>query len=828
MSGSRRIAVALAVAIIAIATLYMFREDSRTEVTETRQAEKSASAPEPRIKAPEAAPIQPAPEAPATAPEEPEPEASPEELAGPSVRVTGIVVDPRGVGITGATVEFRSPDVFTGMMLETDGSGVFEAESVTPGVYWVRATAEGYLFANSEKVRVLPVESQEPIRLLLVPAVEIERRVVDRGGNPVSLASVKVYALLDPSSTREAQSDSSGAFAMMVSGDGALRVRVDHPDYRGFDETFVSAAAIPPDLVLPSGAGFRFELVLPSHVELPCFYQLSISSVDSTTSMTATAEDPVIEKLGLSAGRYQFELTILPFETLAGTVQLAEDEVREFVYEPKIASEVDVVVFDSNGKPIEGARVLRLRSARYGRSGTSVGVTDEFGRLTVSGLVGEFIGVRVTAQGMAPVELPDVGSLVQDGTLEVTLEPEARLVVIARDASGGPIVGAQIQLSTRTSGLALIRGASSSDSNGRTSIGELESGPCFVQASYGIMECPRQRVELRAGTTTEVELTLLSPLAVRGVVRINGEPATGGELRFRLGSASEVTRVSGDGRFECPLNIGEYEITYTPGQGIEVDLGVHFVEAESELDLRYVGNTVSLRFIDPDGHAIDGARVALVEVGGGSHSASFPLDLDHPVVLEDFPSGRYEIQLRSLKAPNFGRRQEIVVSGSGEFTYVTESLKAIEPKFADRVSSLIEVQLIDEAGVGVDLFEQRTRPFLFYWPASFAGEGVVLMGGVPVFFQIDAEGAIQPAVLPVVQPGELRVTGPTTFRVEPIASPSSSLATGPLRYWRNREFSTFGPNMLAPGRYRVIAVGEPVAESQEVEIRAGRTTDVEF
>jgi len=105
---------------------------------------------------------------------------------------------------------------------------------------------------------------------------------------------------------------------------------------------------------------------------------------------------------------------------------------------------IAAAVFDPQGKPLEGARVIvDAERKNFARSA----LTDESGTATVTPLRNEAHThmLRVEMEGMVPVEYPDIAHA-KGAPIRITLMPAARYGGMVQDEAGEPVEGASVGL----------------------------------------------------------------------------------------------------------------------------------------------------------------------------------------------------------------------------------------------------------------------------------------------------------------------------------------------------------------------------------------------
>ena len=192
-------------------------------------------------------------------------------LSGAGI-IEGVVLDPEGEPVAGATVRARSqadPEASGGRrgqwmrrmrerqnpsLSVTDAEGRFRLDGLAPKLKWVAvASATGLVDAESEPAR-LEVGEVRDVEIALLPGATFAGRVQNEDGRPVAGAQVRIGTLTPEQarrvslSTWEAQrllgdatvTDEDGRFSMENVAPGRLIVRVEAEGYVPFFKRNVS------------------------------------------------------------------------------------------------------------------------------------------------------------------------------------------------------------------------------------------------------------------------------------------------------------------------------------------------------------------------------------------------------------------------------------------------------------------------------------------------------------------------------------------------------------------------------------------------------------
>ena len=308
------------------------------------------------------------------------------------------------------------------------------------------------------------------------------------------------------------------------------------------------------------------------------------------------------------------------------SIEGADDEVVELTLDlGRESATLEATVVDGDGTPIAGVTVEATRPDAWGE-GTALAprraTTDDAGRVRFAGLHTGPLAVAFRGPGAAPVGRDLVLEEGATESLQVVLEPAARLAGTVRDEEGTPVVGAEVQHGGYGD---LLGSYARTDAEGRYRLNELPVGEVRVEVTHergsALFEA-----SLASGQERVWDPVLDAGRIVYGqVVDEAGTPMVDLEinllsLRPRQGTRSlwsQRVTTRADGAFEfagCPA--GELrldvKIPYPDAATLAIrnvaegEEEQHIVIADADLPSASVTGTV----VDPSGVAL-GAEVRL-------------------------------------------------------------------------------------------------------------------------------------------------------------------------------------------------------------------------
>ncbi|HEY3203908.1 MAG TPA: carboxypeptidase-like regulatory domain-containing protein, partial [Thermoanaerobaculia bacterium] len=164
--------------------------------------------------------------------------------------ISGRVVDERGVAVAGARIRRLPPigrsETFEGSSFPLSSvpsyrDGSFRMRGLPPGEASLLAQKEGWVAARRDGVGVRSGDVTKRVVLTLRRGVEAKGRVVDRTGQPIAGAEVRLWSMKNPSATVSAVADPQGSFSARGLTEGAYAAEVSA---RGFATKTYDALAV--------------------------------------------------------------------------------------------------------------------------------------------------------------------------------------------------------------------------------------------------------------------------------------------------------------------------------------------------------------------------------------------------------------------------------------------------------------------------------------------------------------------------------------------------------------------------------------------------------
>jgi carboxypeptidase family protein/PDZ domain-containing protein len=279
------------------------------------------------------------------------------------------------------------------------------------------------------------------------------------------------------------------------------------------------------------------------------------------------------------------------------------------------AEALSVSVRDARGQPIEGATVLARDGdlLPHGARSSALGLAslDHVGR--------RLDGIQVSAPGHDSARIIPTSRQV-----EVTLSAPAALEILVQDAAGQPVAGAEVsvsgidfwpprQLRAGADGVALLEGLSRGTYDLRARLGQRVSG---AVPSIILERGQRQRVALSLGEGRFIGVRVETGDSE------HPEPVAGADVTLVEDGLSPfplASRTAADGSTELgPLPAGSAAVISVRAQGFMPES----VQVPRQSDAPVLvallrGGHLSGRVVDPEGRAIEGARLEVV--GNDAH-----------------------------------------------------------------------------------------------------------------------------------------------------------------------------------------------------------------
>ncbi len=573
-------------------------------------------------------------------------------------RVEGIVRDPRGQPVSGATLLLQvSRDDYTASSRRhaTDDQGHFDLAADESGQLTVRAEQPGFVAAEAGPFEAVEGSEHLGLELRLADGLAIRGVVRWPDGSPAAEASVALHtapSAFQPGGAKERslRTDAAGAFEVtgLVAGEFTLsaRARRDVPGVAKADRVWwtarregVAAGTRDVALVLAAGAGVRGRVVDDLGRPIASF-AVRAQPAGASKEGRKSVGDRFREESGA------FELPAVPdgeWTLVAESTEKIESAPVVLVLPRDAGRAVDLViprpasisgrVVDVDGTPAASAEVELSQHVGEFQDTVRSATTDREGKFSLQSVpVGALSLVarrndRASSIALEPAvqagqELADVVlALRRGGTVE------GRVL----DATDGPRPDVDVHLYAMDGrGMRPARTAA----DGTFRIENVEPGKVFVsvQASDGQesgwigADRPQKTVVVEEGRVVRVELggATKGRILVSGTVRGAG-PVAGATVRFFAMDGSQTD--DGRGRTATTDESGRYELR-VPGRGsysvgaeargsgaiwTRVDIGD---EPTQTVDLQLGTARIAGRVLDPDGKPV--ARVRLNAQASGS------------------------------------------------------------------------------------------------------------------------------------------------------------------------------------------------------------------
>ena len=509
-----------------------------------------------------------------------------------SASLSGIVVDPEGRPVAGATVE-PSPPAKRSLNplrdtppIRSQEDGRFVLTGLVPqGTYEIHVSSEGFARTTVTARTAAPGQASPEVRIVLDPGRTLSGRVVDEEGRAVAVAELMLLDELREK--RRVSSDETGRFKIERLAPGTFSLLIKG---KGHPQIHLPDVEIPAgrpaidlgDLVLPIGfviegrvtdsLGRPLEGAVVSSRRSQRMYdprELRRRRVETFPS-TKTGPDGTF-RLGELKNGESFDLYVQhPGHVAAHLPDVKAPSTEPLRIELRKARSLSGRVVGPGGEPIAGADLSQVQGTRTisGMSGSSgelrrpLGNTDAEGAFRVGGIEPGSLDLRVTAAGYRPKVLE--GLLVPEDqdleNLQIVLDRSVSVEVRVLSTEGEPMAGEWVSVEPESPEdpleamrLDMDYPSDETDERGITRIEVPKPGRYYF--SLGNREVFKV-VEV-APDGTSVELLVPTALQVSGrVVDENGEgvPAARVTLKHSRGggSSSGSLWTDADGSFSFP------------------------------------------------------------------------------------------------------------------------------------------------------------------------------------------------------------------------------------------------------------------------------------
>jgi hypothetical protein len=563
--------------------------------------------------------------------------------------------------------------------------GTFALPAVAPGLYLLRAEAQGYLPAGVS-LALQPGESVTTV-LRIEPAQRLTGIIQDRQGR--ALAGAAIFAFPAGGSrvgVVEAASRKDGHFALALAA-GAWTLMVEAPGFATLQLDRVSvpgralvlrlegeARSLGGMVVGEGGAGEPEARVLLGGAALP------------STREARTDAKGLFLFHGLGAGRFVVRAVAADGKRATAVRGVTIDEGTGWLPPMKLelaaGGAIAGKVVDDRGQPLAGAEV------DIGSTPTDdlpeVARSDAQGAFALGPLAPGRYRASARSPGHAGAGVPEI--VVRAGattTIELRLARGAEVGGVIVGEQARPLAGATITVTALDAGVhdfAVLSGrlppaaeaaglpaealhrpgrrrAATSDERGRFQVADLPPGRVRIDVSAsGRLPLRKDGIVLEPGRSTDLgRIELGAAIALLGrALDEAGAAVSGARIEARrVGSAAGTafSAVAGeDGAFTLPLPAGRWRVVaHAPGRApaaVEpVEVGASS-PAPIELRLAIAGATLEGSVRDPAGRGIAGATVSAfpLRAGVSADGAPAPADAFPIAAARSDASGRFRLR----------------------------------------------------------------------------------------------------------------------------------------------------------------------------------------
>lgn len=613
-----------------------------------------------------------------------------------SASLAGIVVDPEGRPVAGATIESSPPpkqavssrwSLFSAISRR---DGRFVLTGLIPrGTYEVSVISEGFARTTVTARTAEPGKAMPEVRIVMDPGRILSGRVVDEEGQPVAGAELRLSA--DVWERRRASSDATGRFVFKGLDPGIFSLLVKakgHPQIHRPDveiptertATDLGDVVLPDEVVIEGrvtdtqgrpleGADVKASRAPGPHNRL----ELGRRPVFQTFPSATTGPDGMFRLGELKAGD-SLDLSVQHPDHMAARLPGVKVPTAEPLrIELRKGRTLSGRVVGTEGEPVAGAALSQSRGSRLH------GSTDPEGAFHIGGIEPGSVDLRVTAKGYRPKVLEGIVIPEEKDpeSLEITLGRSVPVEVRVLSTDGEPLAGEWVQANPETSPEASqdlrethdfqMRGQRNNRTDGRGVVKVEVPKPGRYRFSVTNRE-PSTVVDVPPeGTSVELRVPPRIELSGR-VVDENGDGISGARVTLEFsregGSFSNTLSSGADGSFIFPgaregtlrLTAGKQGFADSPPQEVVVA-----GQSMGGIELRLTRDPAS------DGAAITGRLLGLS-----------PEDLLH-VQIGAAPENPFESKPGKV-FPEGGYRIERLEPGEWKVTAVTTSGARAEGK----------------------------------------------------------------------------------------------------------------------------------------------------